>query len=56
MLQVILQAWGVMDYTTASMIQEPRQDLTRYLHLIDKLAKRSRRERQIGNARRTDAK
>ncbi|MCL5063633.1 MAG: acyl-ACP desaturase [Firmicutes bacterium] len=55
-LQVILQAWGVMDYTTASMIQEPRQDLTRYLHLIDKLAKRSRRERQIGNARRTDAK
>ncbi len=43
-LQVVMQAWGVLDYTPASMTQEPRYELTRYLERLDKLAKRSQRE------------
>lgn len=39
-LQVILNAWGVLDYPLASMTREPRQQLDRYISRIERMAGR----------------
>ncbi len=43
-LQVVLNTWGVLEYTSSKATSEPQQHLARYLRTVQKLAERSERD------------